>query len=102
MSDKFEFVEYTGKGKVFTYSTIAAAPTGFDDMAPYTVTVVELEGGGRLMGWLGETIPVGDIKIGMDVQVVPRIFEEDLETRVYYTVDKPGTTWHKAPAPHRI
>jgi hypothetical protein len=33
----------------------------------------------------------------MPVQVVPRIFEEVEDIRVYYTVEKPGTTWGKAP-----
>ena len=97
MSDKFEFVEYSGRGKVYTCSTIAAAPTGFEDVAPYTVTVVDLEEGGRLLGWLGETIPPGDVKIGMDVQVVPRLFEETEEIKLYLSVEKPGTTWGKAP-----
>ena len=32
----------------------------------------------------------------MPVQVVPRIFEELEEIKVYYTLEKPGTTWVKA------
>jgi hypothetical protein len=35
----------------------------------------------------------------MEVQVVPRLFEELEEIRVYYTVEKAGTTWGKAPLP---
>lgn len=100
MSDDFEFVEYSGKGKVWTYTRIDAAPTGFDDDVPYTCVVVELEGGGRLLAWSGETIPQDDVEIDMDVQVVPRIFEDTPDIRVFYTVEKPGTTWHKAPEPH--
>jgi uncharacterized OB-fold protein len=100
MHGEFDFVEYSGKGTVYTYSTIAAAPTGFDDVAPYTVVVVELEGGGRLVAWLGEEMSADDLEIGQAVQVVPRVFGETHDIRVYYTVEKPGTTWHKAPAPH--
>ena len=100
MSGEFEYREISGKGKVFTYSRIDSAPTGFDDVAPYTITVVELEDGGRLLGWLGESIPEADLGIGMDVQVVPRIFDETEDIKVYYTIEKPGTTWHKAPAAH--
>jgi uncharacterized OB-fold protein len=85
---------------VHTFSTVAAAPTGFDDLGSYTTVVVDLEGGGRLLGWLGETIPVGDLKIGIDVQVVPRAFEETEQIRLYYTIDRPGTTWGKQPPPH--
>jgi uncharacterized OB-fold protein len=100
MGEKFDFKEITGQGKVYTFSTIAAAPTGFEDVAPYTVVVVELKEGGRLLGWLGETLKPEDTSIGMDVQVVPRILEETDEIKVYYTIEKAGTTWHKAPAPH--
>jgi hypothetical protein len=32
--------------------------------------------------------------------VVPQIFDEDPEIRVYYSVEQPGTTWGKAPEPH--
>jgi uncharacterized OB-fold protein len=97
LSGKFAFSEISGRGSIYTYSTIAAAPTGFDDMAPYTVAVVDLEEGGRLLSWIGDTIPVDEVEIGMEVQVVPRLFEELEEIRVYYTVERPGTTWGKAP-----
>ena len=84
-----------GRGTVYTHSTEAAAPTGFDDIAPYTVAVVDLEEGGRLLAWIGDTID--SVEIGMVVQVIPRIFEELEDIRVYYTVELPGTTWGKAP-----
>jgi uncharacterized OB-fold protein len=48
--------EISGHGTVYTHSTVASAPTGFDDIAPYTVAVVDLEEGGRLLAWIGETI----------------------------------------------
>ncbi len=100
MSDAFELVEYSGKGTLFTYTRIDAAPTGFDDDVPYTIAVIEMEGGGRALGWFGETIADEEIQIGMEVQLVPRIFEETPDIRVYYTVEKAGTTWSRAPAPH--
>ena len=95
LSGSFEFKEISGRGSVYTYSKVAAAPTGFDDIAPYTVAVIDLEEGGRLLGWTGDTID--EVKIGMPVQVVPRIFEEIPDIRVYYTIEQPGTTWGKAP-----
>ena len=76
---------------------IAAAPTGFEEEVPYTVVVVDLEEGGRLLAWLGDTIANDDIEIGMPVQVVPQIFDEIEQIKVYYTVEEPGTTWGKAP-----
>jgi uncharacterized OB-fold protein len=98
LSDNFSFSERTGRGTIYTHSTISAAPTGFDDEAPYTVVVVDLEEGGRLVGWLGDTIPPDELSIDMPVQVVPRLFEELQEIKVYYSIERPGTTWGKAPA----
>jgi uncharacterized OB-fold protein len=100
LSENFEFVEYSGKGTLFTYTVITAAPTGFDDVAPYTVAVVELEEGGRLMGWRGKTLTDDELEIGMPVQVVPEIYGETENIHLLLKVEKPGTTWHKAPAPH--
>lgn len=98
MGSDYEFREWTGKGKVYSFSTITAAPTGFEDMAPYTVVLVDLDEGGRLLGWLGETLDA--VEVGTEVQVVPRLFEELDEIRVYYSVERPGTVWAKAPLPH--
>jgi len=98
MSGEFEFREWSGKGTVYTFTRIDAAPTGFEDEVPYTVAVVDLAEGGRLLGWTGETIPADEVHIGMDVQVVPRIFEEIEPIKVYYTLERPGTTWSKRPS----
>jgi len=97
MSGEFEFREWNGKGTIHTFTRIEAAPTGFEDDVPFTVAVVDLEDGGRLLAWTGETIPFGEVRIGMEVQVVPRIFEEIEPIKVYYTLERPGTTWGKAP-----
>ena len=51
--------------------------------------------GSRLLAWIGDTID--EVEIGMAVQVVPRIFEELEDIRVYYTIEQPGTAWGKAP-----
>ena len=97
MHGEFEYKEISGKGKLMTHTRIDAAPTGFQDMAPYHIGLVELEEGGRLVAWFGESIPESAVEIGMQVQVVPRIFEELEQIKVYYTLEKPGTTWKKAP-----
>jgi uncharacterized OB-fold protein len=100
LSDSFEFRECSGRGSIHTFSAIAAAPTGFHELAPYTVAVVDLEEGGRLLAWIGDSIPHDDVRIGMEVQVVPKLFEELEQIKVYYTLEKPGTSWGKAPPHH--
>ena len=95
MSGDFEFFEMSGKATLHTYTKIVAAPTGFEDVAPYLVGVVDLKEGGRALAWIGETIKESEIQIGMEIQVVPQIFEEQEEIKVYYSLEKPGTSWSK-------
>jgi len=95
MSGDFEFVEVSGKSTLHTYTSIVAAPTGFEDVAPYTVGVVDLEEGGRALAWFGTSINEDEIQIGMELQVVPQIFEEEEDIKVYYSLEQPGTTWSK-------
>jgi uncharacterized OB-fold protein len=96
MSGEFEFFEMSGKATLHTFTRIVAAPTGFEDMAPYIVGVVDLEEGGRLLAWIGESIEEEKIAIGMKLQVVPKIFEELEEIKVYYSLERPGTSWAKS------
>ena len=60
------------------------------------LALVELTDGTRLMAQMTDC-DVEQVKIGMEVQVVPRIFEEIEDIRVYYSIERPGTTWGKAP-----
>jgi len=98
LSAEFEYQEWSGQGQILTFTKISAAPTGFQDIGEYVVGVVDLKEGGRLVAWFGESIAENDIQIGMDVQVVPRIFEDRPDIKVYYSLEKPGTSWKKAPA----
>jgi uncharacterized OB-fold protein len=99
LSGEFAFREWSGKGTLYTWTRIDAAPTGFEDVVPYTLGVVDLAEGGRLVAWIGATIAAEEIEVGMPVQVVPRLFEESEEIKVHYTIERPGTTWGKAPSP---
>ena len=96
LSGDFEFVEISGRAELHTFTKIVAAPTGFEDVAPYLVGVVDLEEGGRALAWFGDTIDEEEVEIGMELQVIPQIFEESEEIKVYYSLEKPGTTWKKA------
>ncbi len=94
---EFEFTELSGEGTVMTYTTIAAAPAGFEDDVPFDLGVVNLKETGRLLASFGETIDATDIAIDMPVQVVPRLCEESVDIKVHYTLEKPGTSWVKTP-----
>ena len=75
LSGEFEYVELSGEGTVVTFTQIGAAPAGFGEFAPYTIGVVDLEEGGRLLAWFNDSIPVEDVSIGMAVKVVPQMIE---------------------------
>ena len=88
MDDTFEWIEFSGNGTLNSFTTIHAAPKGFDDIAPYTIGIVDLRESGRLLAWIGD-IPKDEIKNDMQVKVIPRIFEEIPEIKLYYTIEKP-------------
>jgi hypothetical protein len=96
MGNEFEFIEISGRATLHTYTKIIAAPTGFEDLSPYIVGLADLEEGGRALAWIGKSIKEEEIKIGMPLQVVPLLFEEQEEIKVYYSLEKSGTTWKKA------
>ncbi len=97
MGGTFAFVERSGRATLFTWTRIAAAPLGFEDDAPYTIGVVDLEEGGRALAWFGDSVRVEDIAIGMPLQLVPRLDEEREEIHVEYRLERPGTAWSRAP-----
>ena len=87
-SGEFEFTELSARGTVHTFTRITAAPAGFENQAPYTVGVVDLEDTGRLLACFGDSIPHEDVAIGMTVKVVPRLIEHDEENKIDYTLEK--------------
>ena len=88
--------EMSGRGKVLTFTRIDAAPAGFENDVPFHLGVIDLEETGRLLANFGETVDPSEIAIDMPVQVVPRMVEEIEPIKVYYTLEKPGTTWAKS------
>lgn len=82
LTDEFiEPAEFSGKGKVLSFSEVHVPPAGFERFAPYTVTVVNLKEGGRVVAWVDDV--TDPLKIGEDVLVKPEVVEGD---RVIYQV----------------
>jgi uncharacterized OB-fold protein len=92
---RFEFVELSGRGVLHTFTTIVAAPTGFEDLAPYTLGVVDLEEGGRALAEFGGSLVAADVRIGLAVQLVPRLLEDTEDIHVIYAIERAGTTWSR-------
>jgi uncharacterized OB-fold protein len=71
---------FSGKGEVYSYTTIYEAPAGFDESAPYTVALVKLEEGPLVTAQLTD---LGDqpVEIGMPVEMVTRRLRQDGDER---------------------
>jgi uncharacterized OB-fold protein len=71
---------FSGRGEVYSFTTIYEAPTGFDEIAPYCVALIKLEEGPLVTAQLtdlGETPP----EIGMPVEMVTRKLRSDGDER---------------------
>ncbi len=81
--EHIEWEELSGVGKIVSFSQVHIPPAGFERFAPYTVCVVDLKEGGRLVGWI-DAEPK-DLKIGELVRATPEVIEGD---RVVYRILK--------------
>jgi len=71
---------FSGKGEVYSYTTIYEAPAGYEENAPYTVALVKLNEGPLVTAQLTD---LGDqpIQIGMPVEMVTRKLRQDGDER---------------------
>ena len=69
---------FSGRGEVYSYSTIHAAPAGFEKFAPYMVALVRLVEGPLVTAQLTD-VNEEEVKIGMPVEMVTRVLREDGE-----------------------
>ncbi len=78
-----ETYKFKGTGEVVTYSTVHQAPRNLNRQIPYTLAIIELDEGPRL---LSEVIcEPEEISIGMRVRnVFRKIGEEDEKGIIYY------------------
>lgn len=73
MSLEYEWVPASGKGTIYTMTTTyVGAPPSFTADQPYTIAMVDLEEGPRMLTKIVDAKPE-DVKIGMNVEAV---FEE--------------------------
>jgi uncharacterized OB-fold protein len=71
---------FSGKGEVFSYTTIYEAPSGFDENAPYTVALVKLDEGPLVTAQLTD-LGSQPVEIGMPVEMVTRRLRQDGDER---------------------
>ncbi|MCC6148566.1 MAG: Zn-ribbon domain-containing OB-fold protein [Anaerolineaceae bacterium] len=74
--------EYTfsGRGEVYSFTTLYDGPAGFEEMTPYTVALVKLEEGPVVTAQLTDLGSTG-VEIGMPVEMVTRRIRSDGDER---------------------
>lgn len=69
---------FSGRGEVYSYTTVHNPPAGYEETAPYTVALVRLNEGPMITAQLTD---LGDqpVEIGMPVEMVTRRLRSDGE-----------------------
>ncbi len=73
-----EMYQFSGRGEVYSFTTVHQAPAGFEHEAPYPLAMIRLEEGPLVTAQLTD---VGDtpVEIGMPVEMVTRRLRSDGE-----------------------
>ncbi len=66
----------SGRGEVYSFSTMYNVPHGFEEQKPYTVALIKLDEGPMVTAQLTDIASV-DVKIGLRVEMVTRKLRED-------------------------
>ena len=71
---------FSGKGEVFSYTTVYEPPQGYEEQTPYTVALVKLDEGPLVTAQLTD-LDNGKIEIGASVEMVTRRLRQDGDER---------------------
>jgi hypothetical protein len=71
---------FSGRGEVYSYTTVYDPPAGYEEYAPYTVALIKLQEGPLITAQMTD---MGDtpVQIGMPVEMVTRRLREDGDER---------------------
>ena len=83
-SSKLRISELESQGKVLAFTIQEVSPKEFMNDAPYAWSVIELDGGVRISGWIASIKSPHDLPIGQKVQLIRSeksgmVFEKMLE-----------------------
>jgi uncharacterized OB-fold protein len=71
---------FSGRGEVYSYTTVYEPPAGYEEYAPYTVALVKLEEGPLVTAQLTD-LEEGRLEIGTPVEMVTRRLRSDGDER---------------------
>ncbi len=67
---------FSGRGEIYSHTTVHHPPAGFEEYAPYTMALVKLEEGPLVTAQLTDMDPE-EVEIGQKVEMVTRKIRED-------------------------
>lgn len=69
-AEQYKWVEASGRGTIYAFTTtLIGAPLPFTEDIPYTIAMVDLDEGPRMLTTIADAEPA-ELKIGMKVEVV--------------------------------
>ena len=72
--------QFSGKGEVYSYTTVYDAPEGYGEQAPYTLAMVKLDEGPLITAQLTD-LGAQKPAIGMPVEMVTRLLRSATDER---------------------
>lgn len=73
--------QFSGRGEIYSFTTVYDAPEGYEEQAPYTVAIVKLDEGPLVTAQMAD-VDNGKVEIGQRVEMVTRKLKEDGERGV--------------------
>jgi uncharacterized OB-fold protein len=81
---KQSWTNLSGRGEIFSYTTMYSTPAAFEEYAPYTMALVKLAEGPMVTAQLTD-VDVDKVFIGMPVEMVTRkLSQEGNEGQILY------------------
>ena len=76
--------QFSGKGEIYSYTTIHNAPEGYSGNAPYIIALIKLEEGPMITAQLTD-IDADEVEIGLPLEMVTRkLMEQGEEGLIQY------------------
>src|SRR3989304_2113904 len=73
-----DLFEFSGRGQVYSFTKVSDAPIGYEESAPYTIALVQLDEGPMVTAQLTD-INDEQLQVGMPVEMVTRKLRSDGE-----------------------
>jgi uncharacterized protein len=76
-------MDFSGSGKIISFTQVHSGPEAFASMAPYCVAIIELKEGAKITGQVIDC-KYEDLKIGQEVEAVFRKFYKSGEKGIIH------------------